>query len=634
LWHKFRCLDDLMDQFLTTETLIIELLLIASLVAIAVHRLRIPYTVALVVVGLIITSQSPLEIELTPELILTLFVPPLVFEAAFHLNFRELQRNLPGILLLAVPGVILTTLIVAGVLVVGNTLSLPLALVFGALIAATDPLAVVALFRSLGVPKRLSVLIEGESLLNDGTAIVLFNLMLLVALTGRFNLVESISSFLRVAIGGTVVGLVLGWIISRLIARVDDYLIETTLTTVLAFGSYLIAEQLHFSGVLAVVAAGLVNGNMGPQGMSPTTRIVLFNFWEYVAFLANSMVFLMIGLQVSIPALLATWQPVMWAILAVLLARLVVVYGLSWIAKLVAEPIPFKWQHVLNWGGLRGAICLALALSLPASLGSERDLLRVMAFGVVLFTLLVQSTTMRSLIRFLKIITRSEMQVEYEMRHARLASLRIADTRLDRMHIEGLLSTHTWERLKQFITQNAASLAASMRELLLADPALEAEELDTGWRELNRAQRSALLSLRRDGVISEDVFEDLTAEVDARLSEGYPAMPESVDVRTQFLEVTIPSNSLAVGKSVVEIHIPRAAVLVSIKRSDEIIIPRGDTRLLSGDVVTILSEIEAITDVRDLLLSPNDSPEINSSQMTAADPSTEPKTVEDVDILE
>lgn len=607
MWHSLRRLDDLMDQFLTTETLIIELLLIASLVAIAVHRLRIPYTVALVVVGLIITSQSPLEIELTPELILALFVPPLVFEAAFHLNFRELQRNFPSILLLAVPGVILTTLIVAGVLTLGKTLSLPLALVFGALIAATDPLAVVALFRSLGVPKRLSVLIEGESLLNDGTAIVLFNLMLLVALTGRFNLVESIASFLRVAIGGTVVGLVLGWIISRLIARVDDYLIETTLTTVLAFGSYLIAEQLHFSGVLAVVAAGLVNGNMGPQGMSPTTRIVLFNFWEYVAFLANSMVFLMIGLQVSIPALLANWQPVLWAILAVLLARLVVVYGLSWITKFMLEPIPFKWQHVLNWGGLRGAICLALALSLPASLGSERDLLRVMAFGVVLFTLLVQSTTMRALIRFLKVITRSEAQVEYEMRHARLASLRIADTRLDRMHTEGLLSTHTWETLKQFIAQDAASLAAAMRELLLADPALEAEELDTGWRELNRAQRSALLGLRRDGVISEEVFEELTAEVDARLSEGYPSLPESVEVPTQFLEVTIPTNSQVVGKTVVELNIPRAAVLVSIKRSGEIIIPRGDTRLLSGDLLTTLCESNAAAAVREVFLSPDPS---------------------------
>ena len=614
-----------MEQFLTTETLIIELLLIASLVAIAVHRLQVPYTVALVVVGLLITFQSPLKIELTPELILALFVPPLVFEAAFHLNIRELQRNLTGILLLAVPGVILTTLIVAGVLMWGNTLSLPLALVFGALIAATDPVAVVALFRSLGVPKRLSVLIEGESLLNDGTAIVLFNLMLVVALTGRFNLVDSIASFLRVAVGGTVVGLVLGWMISRLIARIDDYLIETTLTTVLAFGSYLVAEQLHFSGVLAVVAAGLVNGNLGPQGMSPTTRIVLFNFWEYVAFLANSMVFLLIGLQVSIPALIATWQPILWAILAVLLSRLVVVYGLSWIVKRVAEPIPLRWQHVLNWGGLRGAICLALALSLPASFGSERDLLRLMAFGVVLFTLLVQSTTMRPLIRLLKIITRSEVQVEYELRHARLVSLRFADARLDRMHHDGLLSTPTWERLKTMITQNAASLATAMSELLLSDPALEAEELDTGWRELNRAQRSALLSLRRDGVISEEVFEELTAEVDARLSEGYPSLPEAEEVNTHFLEVSIPADSMAIGKTVADLQIPRAAVLVSIKRGREIIIPHGDTLIMRNDTVTILCEKEITEAIKKILLSSRGSIESLDEMAAEEDLPSEPE---------
>src|SRR3990170_6239225 len=314
-----------MERFLQAETLIIELLLVVSLVAIAVRRLRVPYTVALVVVGLFITSQSPLEINLTPELILTLFVPPLVFEAAFHINFAELRRNLPWILMLAVPGVILTMLVVGGIVSWATPLALPIAMVFGALIAATDPVAVVALFRTLGTPKRLGVLVEGESLLNDGTAIVVFNLALIVALTGRFNLLEGVTDFVRVAAGGTAIGLALGWVISRLISRVDDFLIETTLTTVLAFGSYLLAERLHVSGVLAVVAAGLVNGNIGPQGMSPTTRIVIFNFWEYVAFLANSLVFLLIGLQVNIQALVDVWQPILWAILAVLVARGVVV---------------------------------------------------------------------------------------------------------------------------------------------------------------------------------------------------------------------------------------------------------------------------------------------------------------------
>jgi CPA1 family monovalent cation:H+ antiporter len=509
-------------EFLQIETVVIELLLVVSLVAIVVRRYHIPYTVALVLVGLLITFQSPFrgQAELTPDLILALFVPPLVFEAAFHINFSTLRQNLTGILLLAVPGVIITTLIVGLIVSLGTTLSLPVALVFGSLIAATDPVAVVALFRVMGVPKRLAVLMESESLFNDGTAIVLFSLVLTVALTGQFKLVDGFTEFVRVAAGGTLIGLILGWIISGLISRVDDYLIETTLTTILAFGAYLIAERLHFSGVLAVVAAGLVNGNIGPQGMSPTTRIVLFNFWEYVAFLANSLVFLLIGLEVNIPALISAWQPILWGIGAVLLARVIVVYGMGWVINRTAEPIPFRWQHIMAWGGLRGAISLALALSLPAALGgSERDLIRLMSFGVVLFTLLVQGTTMRPLVRILRIITRSEAQDEYEKRHARLTALRAAETRLDRLHEEGLLSTPAWERLKPDLRDRIRAHANALRSLLNNAPTLETEELDTAKRELLRAQRSALLGLRRDGVISEEVFEQLSSEVDFLLNE-------------------------------------------------------------------------------------------------------------------
>ena len=267
-----------MDRFLQVETLYIELLLVVTLVAIAVRRLRVPYTVALVVVGLLITFQDAAAVELTPELILALFLPPLVFEAALHLSLDELRRGLPAIVTLAVPGVLLTTLIVGGLLVLATPLAPGPAFVFGALIAATDPVAVVALFRASGVPPRLSVLVEGESLLNDGTAIVVFNVVLAAALTGRFDPGAGVLDFVRVAAGGVLVGLALGWLAAQLIARVDDYLIETTLTTVLAFGAYLLAERLHVSGVLAVVAAGLVNGNAGKRGMSPTSRLVLFTF--------------------------------------------------------------------------------------------------------------------------------------------------------------------------------------------------------------------------------------------------------------------------------------------------------------------------------------------------------------------
>ena len=503
-----------MEQFIRTETLVIELLLIASLVAIAVRRLRVPYTVALVLVGLVLTALQPIEFEMTPELVLALLVPPLVFEAAFHLRFSELQRNLPTIALLAVPGVIIGTVIVAALVSLATPLALPAALIFGALISATDPVSVVALFRVLGVPKRLAVLLEGESLLNDGTAIVLFNLVLVSALTGSFSLLGGLVDFVRVAVGGVALGLGLGWLTSRVIARIDDYLIETALTAVLAFGSYLVAERLHFSGVLAVVAAGLMCGNLGPQGMSPTTRIVLFNFWEFVAFLANSLVFLLIGLQIYVPDLIGAWKPIVAAIAAVLLARAIVTYGLSWLANRFVEPIPLRWVHVLNWGGLRGAISLALALSLPAALGADRDLIRLMAFGVVLFTLLVQGTTMKPLLRRLQIVSRDPAQTEYEMRHARLMAYRAAAIHLDKLHRDGFLSEHAWEVLRPELQGQAQALAGATREMLRANPALAEEELEKARRELSSARRSALLGLQRDGIISDDVLEALVRELD------------------------------------------------------------------------------------------------------------------------
>ena len=594
-----------MEQFLSTETLIIELLLIVSLVAIAVRRLQVPYTVALVVVGLFLTAQSTLNIELTPELILTLFVPPLVFEAAFHLNLNELRRSMTTILVLAVPGVILTMLVVGGIVSFGAGLALPIALTFGALIAATDPIAVVSLFRQLGVPKRLAVLVEGESLLNDGTALVLFNLMLAMIATGKFNLAESLFDFLRISVGGLVIGLAFGWVISRLIARVDDYLIETTLTTVLAFGSYLLAEQLHFSGVLAVVAAGLVNGNLGSQGMSPSTRIVLSNFWEYVAFLANSLVFLLIGLEVDLRALLDAWQPIAWAIAAVIAARVLVVYGLSFLARRWTEPVSMRWQHVMTWGGLRGALSLALALSLPASFGADRPILRTMTFGVVLFTLLIQATTMKPLIRRLGIILRNPAQVEYEKRHARLTALRAAESHMERRHREGLLSTHTWETLKPKLQEQLALLSEAVRESLRSSPDLEAEEMDTARREILRAQRSAFMGLLQDGVISNEVFENMAAEIDASIMEGGEAfwfvpndsLPKRLKARlgrVEVHEISIEDGSECAGKSVRAISWPQNCVIASVRRGEKMLIARGDTELLVNDVLMMIADDPAL----------------------------------------
>jgi len=535
------------SELVLAEEAIIALLLIASLVAIFVRRYRLPYTVGLVGIGLFISAIFPEPVPelISPEIILSLLVPPLIFEAAFHLRVDDLRRDFGLILTLAVPGVILTTIVVGGLIAWANIgIDFKVAMVFGAMIAATDPVAVVALFRRLGVPKRLQVLLEGESLFNDGTAIVLFNIMLAIAGLASHNsslanagFGEWTAEFLKVAGGGLAIGIVLGIAASQIIGRIDDPLVETTLTTVLAYGSFLIGEHvLHVSGVLAVVAAGIVNGNVGPRGMSATTRVVVFNFWEYAAFLANSFIFLLIGLAIDITDLLYNLPAIGIAILAVLLARAVGIYGLSFFNR----EIKFKWKHVLYWGGLRGAVALALALTIPASDGltSQVTMLRNMAFGVVLFTLLIQGISMDWVVKKLKLVQRSHFQEEYERRHARFVAGRAAVDYLRRMNQQGLISEHTWQRLAPIMERRNVALVEAVKQVITSDPTVEAEELDTAHREALRAQRSALTGLLRDGVISEETYSQLVGEVDEALTEQTYNWPELLRFGTSKSQVT------------------------------------------------------------------------------------------------
>lgn len=505
-----------MDTNLEIEVLILLVLLISSVVALVGRRFRIPYTVGLVLAGVALAWQSDIDLQLSPRIFLSLFIPPLVFEAAFHLNFEDLRRNIRPILLLAVPGVIVTTLLVGGVLSWGAGLTISTAMVFGALIAAVDPVAVIAIFRKLGVPKRLETLVEGESLLNDGTAIVIFTLVLETARSGEFNLVDGVVDFLVVAGGGVVVGLIMGAIISRLIAQVDDSLVETTFTTVLAFGAYLAAEQFHLSGVLATVTAGIVLGNLGPSGMSPTTRIMLFNFWDYAAYLANSAVFLLIGLQADQIVLAEIWKPALWAIGAVLVSRAAAVYLLS----ALEGTVPTRWRHVLFWGGLRGGIALALALTLPTNFGPDRAIVIQITFMVVMFSIVIQGVSMTRLLRRLGIIRANEEQLEYERRRARAQASQAGMQHLGNLSRQGLISAHVWESLEPILRQRVKALADAVQEVLHDSPELESEELRTARREMLRAQRSMLSSLRRDGIIGDETFEELVAEVDQALDSG------------------------------------------------------------------------------------------------------------------
>ncbi|PWB77800.1 MAG: Na+/H+ antiporter [Anaerolineales bacterium] len=507
-----------MSEIFVIEEYAVALLLIATLVGIVARRSRMPYTVGLVIVGAALAIlYQPFHIEVEPELILGIFVPPLIFEAAFHLPIKELRRNITSILALAIVGVLLTTFLVGGIVHLGSGMDITSAIVFGSIIAATDPVAVIALFGSLGVPKRLQVLLEGESLLNDGTAIVVFNIAVTAAVTGSFDLREGIGEFIFSAGMGLGIGLVLGLVASFIISKVDDYLIETAITFVLAYGAFILAEMIHVSGVLAVVAAGLVNGNIGPRGMSSTTRIVVYNFWDFMSFLANSFVFLMIGLVVDLPLLVDNWRATLWGILAALLSRLIVIYGLFPRSK----TLPFRWKHILFWGGLRGAISLALVLGLTTKIGREvSGQLQAMVFGLVVFTLLVQGTSMNWLVKRTGIIHRREERDEYDLRRARASTTRAAYDHLKKIHKEGMISKHVWDIITKTVESYSDELTKSLQEILKQHPNVEAEELDSAWREFLQYQRLALAELLADRGITEDVFNQLSSRIDNQLASS------------------------------------------------------------------------------------------------------------------
>jgi CPA1 family monovalent cation:H+ antiporter len=523
-----------MEEFLTAEALVIVLVLVATLVAIAVRQIRLPYTVSLVLVGLFISIQRPIAVEVTPELILAIFVPPLIFEAAFHLDFRLLRSNLTPIIMLAVPGVLLTTLFVGGMVALGAGLSFATAAVFGALIAATDPVAVVALFRTLGVPRQLAAAVEGESLFNDGTAIVVFNIALTAALTGVFDPLGGVFDFLRVALGGMAVGVALGWLTAQLMARVDDRLIVSTLTTLLAYGSCLVAERFHVSGVLAVVMAGLLSGNVGLASASPTTKIMLFNLWDYLGFLANSLIFLLIGLDVDLSRLGANLIPIAVAVAAVLFSRGVVVYGMPLIARLFRRrpPLPLDWRHILFWGGLRGAISLALALSVPVAL-PERELLESMTFGVLLFTLLGQGTTIQFLLDRLGLTRQPPHRVAREKRLGQIFAARAGLRRLENLHREGLLLDEMWDGLRTGYRREQQHVVGHMTQLFHDHAELEREMLLQARREALQAERGALGDALRRGLISEHVHEELVIDVDYRLEALNLIQAATVDVEAE-----------------------------------------------------------------------------------------------------
>lgn len=407
---------------LTTELAILLLLLAACVAAIALKHLRMPFTVGLVLIGLAagwLANQTPglailQQITLSHDLILFLFVPPLVFESALNMNSRLLSRNLAPVVMLAVPGLLLSTLIVGFLLDWLTPLDVSQALLFGAIISATDPVAVIALFKEFGVPNRLMILIEGESLFNDASAIVTFNIILAIVATGGFSATTIVQGFAQAGIvfaGGILVGTIVatGMALSLRWAE-ENAVLQGTVSGIVAYLAFIIAEhEFHVSGVIAVMTAGLIVGWLKSNRVKPEVRAFLGEFWEYVAFLANSLIFLLIGLSTAtflgvIERESYFASSIFWAIAVVILARAIVVYTLVPLVNRWSrsDPIDRSYQTISVWGGLRGAVALALALSLAPNF-PNRDLIMVLTLAVALFTIIAGGLSMGQLLHALNL---------------------------------------------------------------------------------------------------------------------------------------------------------------------------------------------------------------------------------------
>ncbi len=454
----------------STVEMMLVLLLVVFVVAVIVQRVRLPYTIALVLAGLIGFQPGFRHVSLTPDLILTVFLPILLFEGAYNVPAKRLWRNIVPVTLLAAPGVLLGMLITAAI--VHTVMGLPwiFSVLFGTLIASTDPIAVVSLFRDLNVPRRLALLVEGESLFNDGASITLFQIVLAAILTSEFSLGAGVVKFLVTVVGALAIGAVIGYGGSHVLRVTDNPQLQLLVTFISAYGAYLLADRLTLSGAIAVVLVGLFFGNYGATaGLSPRSIYAMSTTWEFVGFVANSFIFLLIGIELVPFVLLRNWWPILVAFLATLIGRAVVIYLVLPLLREEAR-IPFSFGPVLVWGGLRGVVSLALALSVPFTLpGGQafpyREQLQLMAFGVVAASLVCQGLTMKPLIHVLRLRGESTGPDAVALLQARLLATGGALLALEREHERGEIGALQYERLSRSYQQEHAHLERRLQNL-------------------------------------------------------------------------------------------------------------------------------------------------------------------------
>lgn len=542
-----------------TEIDLLVVFMIAAGVGIFVAKIgRFPYTIALLIAGFgISVIQTIAGVDLFPfqlshDLILLVLLPPLLFEGAATTDITSFRANLVPILAMAVPGLVVSVLVLGFVGRFAFGFEILISLLFAAMILPTDPVSVLALFKELGAPERLATLVEGESLLNDGVGVVVFTALLALAETAQQSGTPAAelltpsrigSTVLDIGIssgGGVLVGLVAGYAVYRVMANLDEHMTEIVLTLILTYGSFLLAEHyFHVSGVIATVVAGLFIGNRGAEyAMTPQTKLSVFNTLETAAFITNTFIFVAIGATTPVRNLLEFAGPILIAIPLVLLARAVAVYPLTALAnRVVDRDVPLNYQHVMLWGGLHGSIPIALALGLDASgLGGPLvTKLKAMVFGVAAFSLVVQGLSMAGLLDRLGIVTSSDDERLYELLSGRERATDAALEAAENLRQRGDIPSDVYDDFTAEYKREQEDLHRAISQLMQENPELRREELLVGERRLLQREKGAIQDAMRDGVIADDVGDRLLEEVDLKLDRVNDGV-STVDEREEEFE--------------------------------------------------------------------------------------------------
>jgi CPA1 family monovalent cation:H+ antiporter len=503
--------------------ILIILLLVATGVALLSRQFRVPYVTGLVLAGLAIAEFLPPRIGLDSSLILNLFLPILLFEAAINTDISRLRSTIKPIVLLAGPGVVVASGVTAVLLKSGLGLAWIPALLVGVILAITDTVSVIAVFKGVSVPSRLTTIVEGESLFNDGIALVLFSLILQVNSTGALSVADGLQKLVVIIVGGSLVGLALGYLSTGLFARLDDPLSSILLTVAIALGTFQLGHFFHVSDVVAVVVAGLVVGNLGlPRSASASSRVTLLSFWEYAGFGVNTFIFLLIGLEIDLITFRETLPAILLAFLAYQIGRALSVYPLLAIIRWFDRPIPLRWQHVLFLGNIKGSISMALALSLPAALARREELI-ALVFGTVLLSLLGQGVSLPWLIRRLQLSPLSESYQQVEELQAQLIAAKAAQDELDSLLKTGVLPKSIYEEMRSGYQVRVVAAEKMLRDLYSRRsdqlPALSGNQskLDAIRRRLLLVEKGALSDALRKRILSEEIVRERLQSIDEQL---------------------------------------------------------------------------------------------------------------------